>query len=146
MFTAQVSLSWPFGLKAKEGAKWYERPVMCVTHWGYANDGGNGDHSFNTSKIYSLPDGEELYIEDYFASDKLKDLKAFVKQRLISDWINDDEDGKAELERNGFYLDDIKISEKGMLFKWPVYAILSRPWASPEVFIEWKDLEPFMKQ
>ena len=145
-FTAQVSLSWPFGLKAKEGAKWYERPVMCVTHWGYANDGGNGDHSFNTSKIYSLPDGEELYIEDYFASDKLKDLKAFVKQRLISDWINNDEDGKAELERNGFYLDDIKISEKGMLFKWPVYAILSRPWASPEVFIEWKDLESFMKQ
>ena len=143
-FTAQIDLSWPFGLKAKEGAKWYEQPVMCLKYWGYANDGGNGDHSDNDLKIYRLPDGEELSFEDYFASDKLKALEALVKQRLISDWINNDEDGKAELERNGFYLDDIKISEKGMLFKWPVYAILSRPWASPEVFIEWKDLEPFM--
>ena len=144
-FTAQTDLSWPFGLKAKEGAKWYERPVVCVNHYGYSNDGGNGDHSLIDSKVYSLPDGEELFVEDYFASDKLEELKAFVKQRLIFDWLENDEDGIEELEANKFYLGDIKVSEKGMLFQWPVYAILSLPWNSPQVFIEWKDLEPFKK-
>ena len=143
-FTAQIDLSWPFGLKAKEGAKWYEQPVMCVKYWGYANDGGNGDHSDNALKIYRLPDGEELSFEDYFASDKLKALEALVKQRLISDWLKGSKDGIDELESKTFYLCDFIVREEGMLFKWPVYELLSRPWNSPEVFIEWKDLEPFM--
>lgn len=148
-FDAKVTLSWPFGLKAKEGTKWYEKPVLCVRHWGYANDGGNGDHSFLNHKIYSLPDGEELFLRDYFAEDKLEALTAFVKQRLIKDWLNNEEEGINLLEKNGFELDkgyvNILVNEKGMEFQWPVYAILPRPYAAPEIFIEWEELEPFKK-
>ena len=144
-FDATVELSWPFGLKAKDGAKWYERPILCVNYSGYANDGGHGNHSMTMSKIYSLPDGEEQIFKDYFDSDKLEDLKAFVKQRVIRDWLENSEEGIKEMEAFGFYLDDILVSEEGMMFKWPPYAILPGSGGSPEVLIEWKDLEEFKK-
>lgn len=144
-FDATVELSWPFGLKAKEGAKWYERPILCVNYSGYANDGGNGNHSMNMSKIYSLPDGEEQIFKDYFDSNKLEDLKDFVKKRVIRDWLENSEEGIKEMEAFGFYLDDILVSEDGMMFKWPPYAILPGSGGSPEVLIEWKDLELFKK-
>lgn len=144
-FDAAVELSWPFGLKAKDGAKWYERPILCVNYSGYANDGGHGNHSMTMSKIYSLPDGEEQIFKDYFDSDKLDDLKAFVKQRVIRDWLENSEEGIKEMEAFGFYLDNILVSEEGMMFKWPPYAILPGSGGSPEVLIEWKDLEEFKK-
>ena len=63
-FLADQHLDWPFGMTARDGAAWYERPVLCVWNDGYSNDGGNGCHSSYYSKIYSLPDGRELDQEE----------------------------------------------------------------------------------
>ena len=163
-FTADVRLKWPFGTSKKEGGKWYEKPILCVEHYGYSNDGGHGCHSFSCSEIYSLPDGIELKTEDFFAEDKLEELKLFVLERLIKELNMDFEEFQSnyivtsetgweekteELVKKDFSITSsyvtIQVNEQGMEWIWNAYYILPGAWGMPSVFIKWEDLEPFKK-
>lgn len=136
-------IEMPFGLAAKENPKWYERPVLCVWVDGYDNDGGNGCHSKYCSKVYSLPDGIELDLKDYFAVGKLKNLSALVTKRLCKELLEDDE----AKERSKYPLDleeaYMLVSKDGVKWTWGAYSILPGCYGTPSVFIKWEDLEAF---
>ena len=133
----------PFGLAAKENPKWYERPVLCIWVEGYDNDGGNGCHSSYCSKVYSLPDGIELGLKDFFAPGKLKKLSAFVTKRLYKELRDVDE----AMERSKYPLDleeaYMLVSKDGVKWTWGAYTILPGCYGTPSVFIKWEELEAF---
>lgn len=136
-------IDMPFGLTTKENSKWYEHPVLSVWVDGYDNDGGNGCHSKYCSKVYSLPDGIELDLKDYFAARKLKKLSAFVTKRLCKELLEDDE----AKERSKYPLDleeaYMLVSKEGVKWTWGAYSILPGCYGTPSVFIKWEDLEAF---
>ena len=142
-FVADQHLDWPFGITTRDGAAWYERPILCVWNDGYSNDGGNGCHSSYCSKMYSLPDGRELDTEDFFAADKLKELSAFVTKRLYKGLMDADE---AE-ERSKYPLDleeaYMLASKDGVKWTWDPYSILPGCYGAPSVFIKWDELKAF---
>lgn len=139
-FGANIELSYPFGLQAKEDAAWYARPVLCVHYWGWANDGGSGSHDVTNDKVYSLPDAEELFLTDYIAEDKLNAFKEFLRERIIEQ-SNDNYRKEWAQEKDIFkYMNDLHmtVNEEGLTVRW---------WRNePEVPVSWNDLEPFRKQ
>lgn len=146
-FIVDLHLDWPFGVTAKENAKWYERPVLCVWNEGYDRDGGNGCHDSYCSKVFSLPDGRELGIEDYFAPDKLKALAAFVTKRLYSDHLEEEEvaeKSKYPLDLTG---DDVSmlVTKEGVKWTWDPYSVLPGCDGAPSIFFRWDELAQFRK-
>ena len=145
-FMVDMHLDWPFGISEKENSKWYERPVLCVWNEGCDVDGGNGCHDSYCSKVFSLPDGRELGIEDYFAPDKLDALTTFVTKRLLENNIIDEEDAE---ERSNWTLDltsncvSLLVSKEGVKWTWAPYSILPGVCGAPSVFIKWNELEAF---
>ena len=144
-FDVDQHIDMPFGLTAKENSKWYECPVICVWVNGYDNDCGNGCHARYCSKVYSIPDGRELGIEDYFAHGKLKKflLSAFVTKRLYTELLDED-DAKERLEYP-LDLDEawMQVTKDGVRWTWGAYTILSGYYGTPSVFIKWEELEAF---
>lgn len=136
-------IDMPFGLTTKENSKWYERPVLSVWVDGYDNDGGNGCHSKYCSKVYSLPDGIELDLKDYFAARKLKKLSAFVTKRLCKELLEGDE--AKEMSKHPLDLDEayMLVSKDGVKWTWGAYSILPGCYGTPSVFIKWEELESF---
>ena len=136
-------IDMPFGLTTKENSKWYERPVLSVWVDGYDNDGGNGCHSKYCSKVYSLPDGIELDLKDYFAARKLKKLSAFVTKRLCKELLEGDE--AKEMSKHPLDLDEayMLVSKDGVKWTWGAYSILPGCYGTPSVFIKWEELEKF---
>ena len=136
-------IDMPFGLTTKDNSKWYERPVLSVWVDGYDNDGGNGCHSKYCSKVYSLPDGIELDLKDYFAARKLKKLSAFVTKRLCKELLEGDE--AKEMSKHPLDLDEayMLVSKDGVKWTWGAYSILPGCYGTPSVFIKWEELESF---
>ena len=144
-FIVDLHLDWPFGVTPKENAEWYERPVLCVRNEGYDRDGGNGCHDCYCSKVFSLPDGQELGVEDYFAPDKLKALAAFVTKRFYSAHLEEEEvaeKSKYPLDLTG---DDVSmlVTKEGVKWTWDPYSILPGCYGTPSVFIKWNELGDF---
>ncbi len=142
-FDVDQHVDMPFGFTAKEDPKWYEHPVICIWVDGYDNDGGNGCHSSYCSKVYSLPDGIELGVEDYFAAGKLKKLSAFVTKRLCKELLDAGE--AKEMSKCPLDLDEayMLVSKDGIRWTWPAYSILPGYYGTPSVFIKWEELEDF---
>ena len=144
-FIVDLHLDWPFGVTPKENAEWYERPVICVCNEGYDRDGGNGCHDSYCSKVFSLPDGQELGIEDYFAPDKLKALAAFVTKRFYGEHLEDEEvaeKSKYPLDLTG---DEVSmlVTKDGVKWTWDPYSVLPGCDGAPSIFIKWQDLKEF---
>jgi len=153
-FAVDLHLEWPFGFAAKENAEWYERPVLCVWNDGYDRDGGNGCHESYISKVFSLPDGRELGIEDYFAADKLKALTAFVTKRFLAEHSDSVEASEEEIEEvlkgDECLLDladdevSMLVNKEGIKWTWAPYSILPGCDGAPSIFIKWQDLKEFL--
>ena len=144
-FIVDLHLDWPFGVTPKENAEWYERPVICVWNEGYDRDGGNGCHDCYCSKVFGLPDGRELGVEDYFATDKLKALAAFVTKRFYSEHLEEEEvaeKSKYPLDLTG---DEVSmlVTKEGVKWTWDPDSILPGCDGAPSVFIKWDELKEF---
>lgn len=144
-FIVDLHLDWPFGVTAKENAKWYERPVLCVWNEGYDGDGGQGCHESYCSKVFSLPDGRELGIEDYFAPDKLKALSAFVTKRFLHENYEPEEAARREQWPFDLTEDDVSIlvNREGVKWTWGPYTVLPGAHGAPSIFFKWEELEAF---
>lgn len=146
IFEADVRLDWPFGIVEKENAKWYERPVLCVRHEGFDRDGGHGVHASFHVKVFSLPDGMESCVEDYFANDKLKNLAEFIWKRYAPENVESDKRRiwEDEAKKNDLPLVDLselnmQITSEGIKWSW---------WPDslgyvPSVFCTWEELTAF---
>ena len=146
-FIIDLHLEWPFGISAKEDAKWYERPVLCVWNEGYDRDGGQGCHDCYCSKVFSLPDGQELGIEDYFAPEKLKSLSAFVTKRFLNEYYEADEAARREqwpLDLSG---NDVSmlVDKDGVKWTWDPYTVLPGCHGAPSISFKWDELAQFRK-
>lgn len=145
-FIVDLHLDFPFGVTAKENAEWYEHPVLCVWNEGYDREaGGNGCHDCYCAKVFSLPDGQELGIEDYFAPNKLKALAAFVTKRFYSEHLEEEEvaeKSKYPLDLNG---DEVSmlVTKDGVKWTWDPYSVLPGCDGAPFVFIKWEELKEF---
>ena len=154
-FAVDLHLEWPFGFEAKENAEWYERPVLCVWNDGYDRDGGNGCHESYISKVFSLPDGQELGIEDYFAADKLKALNAFVAKRFFAEHSDSVEASEKEIEealKDDECLLDLTGDDVSMLvnkdevkWTWSPYTVLPGCYGAPSISFKWDELAQFRK-
>ncbi len=142
-FAVALHLDWPFGFTMKEKAEWYERPVLCVWNDGHDRDGGNGCHDSYISKVFSLPDGRELGVEDYFAPDKLKALSAFVTKRFYDRHLDKEEAAEKSKWPLDLTSDEVSmlVSKEGV--KWTWDSVLPGCDGAPSVFIKWKDLKEF---
>ena len=145
-FIVDLHLDFPFGVTAKKNAEWYEHPVLCVWNEGYDREaGGNGCHDCYCAKVFSLPDGQELGIEDYFAPDKLKALAAFVTKRFYSEHLEEEEvaeKSKYPLDLNG---DEVSmlVTKEGVKWTWDPYSVLPGCDGAPSTFIKWDELKEF---
>ena len=147
-FIVDLHLDWPFGVTPKENAEWYERPVITVWNEGYDRDGGNGCHDCYCSKVFSLPDGRELGVEDYFAPDKLKALSAFVTKRFYSEHLEEEEvaeKSKYPLDLTG---DEVSmlVTKEGVKWTWDPYSVLPGCDGAASIFIKWQDLKEFQNE
>lgn len=148
-FCADLHLDWPFGIAAKENAEWYERPVLCVWNEGYDNDDGHGVHSSYCAKVYSLPDGRELSIEDYFAQEKLNALSDVIWKRFAAENMDPDKaklwEDVAQKENAKWIIDpanpDMQIKKEGVKWTWKPDSLGN----VPSIFVKWEDLAPFRK-
>lgn len=142
-FIIDQHIDMPFGLTAKENAKWYERPVLCVWVDGYDNDGGHGILSTRLAKIYSIPDGMELGIEDYFAHDKIKNLTNAIWRRYCGD--NKSSDNAAEGKQAECILKPtefgMQMTKTGIKWTWAK----NFEYDEPSVFMNWEELKAFKR-
>ena len=144
-FAVDLHLDSPFGFTTKENAEWYESPVLCVWNEGYDRDGGNGCHDSYISKIFSLPDGRELGVEDYFAPDKLKALSAFVTKRFYNEHLDEEEAAEKAKWPLDLTSDDVSmlVNKNGVKWTWTPYSVLPGCDGAPSIFIKWQELKEF---
>lgn len=144
-FIVDLHIDWPFGVTPKENAEWYEWPVITVWNEGYDRDGGNGCHDCYCSKVFSLPDGQELGVEDYFAPDKLKALSAFVTKRFYSEHLEEEDVAEKFQYPLDLTCDEVSmlVTKEGVKWTWNSYSVLSGCDGSPSVFIKWQELKEF---
>lgn len=146
-FIIDLHLEWPFGLTVSENAKWFERPVLCVWNAGYDRDGGQGCHARYCSKVFSLPDGQELGIEDYFAPEKLKALSEFVTKRFFDEYYEADEVARGELRLLNLSADYVSmlVNKDGVKWTWAPYTVLPGCYGAPSISFKWDELAQFRK-
>jgi len=147
-FSANAELTWPFGMEG-HGEEWYERPVLCFRNEGYANDGGNGCHSYVTAEVYSLPDGRAFDERDYFRADRMADLFELVLDRLFRDnklTIADTlERDRAKIRLKPGEL-SMSVSQEGVTWWVSAYHIFPGCYGVTHVTLPWKDLYRFLKE
>lgn len=146
-FIVGLHLDWPFGVAENESAEWFERPVLCVWNDGYDIDGGHGCHSCYCSKVFSLPDGKELGIEDYFSPDKLQALSVFVTERFYNKYCDEVEGYERSEEPLDLASDEVSmlVTKEGVKWTWSPYSIRPGCDGMPSIFIKWQELEVFLK-
>ncbi len=138
--TADVELEWPFGKSAREGADWYEKPVLVAKNNGsacFVTTCGCTDYAI--ARTFSLPDGRELMVDDYFDGDKIAALSALVRQRLSEN---------VDVEVPDINLRDrdvvsMRVKESGVCFYFAPYTILSGAYGTTKVFLKWSELSEF---
>lgn len=149
IFEADVRLEWPFGMTANEGAEWYERPVLYVRNEGFDRDGGHGCHSSYFAKVYGLPDGMELNVEDYFDNDKLKALAEFIWKRYAPENMEPDKRRICEEEAKkndepilDFREMNMQVTKDGIKWTWCPDSL----GYVPSVSCTWDELKAFRRK
>ena len=145
-FDADTKLSWPFGTTPRENAKWYEKPVLSVINDGYANDGGNGCHSYTIAATYSLPDGRKLTLDDYFPKHRQKELSSAIWKRVLYDTLGNCEEARVKEDR------ELDPDEEGHMFvgangiRWIFvpYTFFAGCYGTTNIEMTWEELEKFL--
>ena len=143
-FVIDAKVGLPFGLKG--GEAWYARPVICLTNDGYANDGGNGCHSYFVAEVISLADGRRLSAADYFAKDKLDALGhlAFVKMLEQNKLSIDDTFEKDATKVSAADL-AMTVGNDGVTWTFPAYSVMAGCYGVLSATIPWRELEPYRR-
>ena len=143
-FVVDAKVGLPFGLKG--GKAWYARPVICLTNDGYANDGGNGCHSYFVAEVISLADGRRLGAADYFAKDKLDALGqlAFVKMLEQNKLSIEDTFEQHETKVSAADL-VMTVGSDGVTWTFPAYSVMAGCYGVLSATIPWRELEPYRR-
>ena len=144
VFSTDVVLEWPFDKTENADAKWYERPVLvvkCDGSAGFVTTCGCTDYT--VVRTFSLPDGRELTVDDYFAADRIDALAARVRQRLLETVPCDDASDVPAVnlrDRNAVFL---RVRYGGICFYFAPYTLFPGSCGVTKAFLTWSELAEF---
>jgi hypothetical protein len=141
-FVVDAKVDLPFGLNG--GKAWYARPVICLTNDGYANDGGNGCHSYFVSEVISLPDGKRLGAEDYFAKDELWAVAELAFEKMLEqNRLSIDDTFEKESTKVDIGDLEMTVERDGITWTFPPYSVMAGCYGVLSATVSWSELEPF---
>lgn len=143
-FVVDSKVDLPFGLNG--GEPWYARPVICLTNDGYANDGGNGCHSYFISEVISLPDGKRLGAEDYFAKDKLLAVAKLAFEKMLEqNKLSIDDTFEKESTKVDINNLKMTVEQDGVTWTFPPYSVMAGCYGVLSATIPWSELALYRK-
>jgi len=151
-FSGDVELDWPFGTSPQDGAEWYARPVIVAK-----NDGNSsfrwecGCTYYTVARTFSIPDGREMTVDDYFDRGKMKELSALVWHRLLESVFPSDDEARKDMGERDINLRDrdsvfMRVMSGGICFYFAPYSIFSGAEGVTKAFLKWGELSKFRKK
>ena len=151
-FSGDVELDRPFGASLQDGAEWYARPVIVAK-----NDGNSsfrrecGCTYYTIARTFSIPDGREMTVDDYFDRGKMKELSALVWRRLLESVFPFDDETRKGMGHRDINLRDrnlifIRVMSGGICFYFAPYSIFSGAEGVTKAFLKWGELSKFRKK
>ncbi len=151
-FSGDVKLDWPFGISPQDGAEWYARPVIVAK-----NDGNSsfrwecGCTYYTVARTFSIPDGREMTVDDYFDRGKMKELSALVWHRLLESVFPSDDEARKDMGERDINLRDrdsvfMRVMSGGICFYFAPYSIFSGAEGVTKAFLKWGELSKFRKK
>ena len=151
-FSGDVELDRPFGASLQDGAEWYARPVIAAK-----NDGNSsfrrecGCTYYTIARTFSIPDGREMTVDDYFDRGKMKELSALVWRRLLESVFPSDDEARKDMGERDINLRDrnlifIRVMSGGICFYFAPYSIFSGAEGVTKAFLKWGELSKFRKK
>ena len=151
-FSGDVELDRPFGASLQDGAEWYARPVIVAK-----NDGNSsfrrecGCTYYTIARTFSIPDGREMTVDDYFDRGKMKELSALVWRRLLESVFPFDDETRKGMGHRDINLRDrnlifMRVMSGGICFYFAPYSIFSGAEGVTKAFLKWGELSKFRKK
>ena len=151
-FSGDVELDRPFGASLQDGAEWYARPVIAAK-----NDGNSsfrwecGCTYYTIARTFSIPDGREMTVDDYFDRGKMKELSALVWRRLLESVFPFDDETRKGMGHGDINLRDrnlifMRVMSGGICFYFAPYSIFSGAEGVTKAFLKWGELSKFRKK
>ena len=151
-FSGDVELDRPFGASLQDGAEWYARPVIAAK-----NDGNSsfrwecGCTYYTIARTFSIPDGREMTVDDYFDRGKMKELSALVWRRLLESVFPFDDETRKGMGHRDINLRDrnlifMRVMSGGICFYFAPYSIFSGSEGVTKAFLKWGELSKFRKK
>ena len=151
-FSGDVELDRPFGASPQDGAEWYARPVIVAK-----NDGNSsfwrecGCTYYTIARTFSIPDGREMTVDDYFDRGKMKELSALVWRRLLESVFPFDDETRKGMGHRDINLRDrnlifMRVMSGGICFYFAPYSIFSGADGVTKAFLKWGELSKFRKK
>ena len=151
-FSGDVELDRPFGASLQDGAEWYARPVIVAK-----NDGNSsfwrecGCTYYTIARTFSIPDGREMTVDDYFDRGKMKELSALVWRRLLESVFPFDDETRKGMGHRDINLRDrnlifMRVMSGGICFYFAPYSIFSGADGVTKAFLKWGELSKFRKK
>ena len=151
-FSGDVELDRPFGASLQDGAEWYARPVIVAKNEGNSSFRWEcGCTYYTIARTFSIPDGREMTVDDYFDRGKMKELSALVWRRLLESVFPFDDETRKGMGHRDINLRDrnlifMRVMSGGICFYFAPYSIFSGAEGVTKAFLKWGELSKFRKK
>ena len=151
-FSGDVELDRPFGASLQDGAEWYARPVIVAKNEGNSSFRWEcGCTYYTIARTFSIPDGREMTVDDYFDRGKMKELSALVWRRLLESVFPFDDETRKGMGHRDINLRDrnlifMRVMSGGICFYSAPYSIFSGADGVTKAFLKWGELSKFRKK
>ena len=151
-FSGDVELDRPFGASLQDGAEWYARPVIVAKNEGNSSFRWEcGCTYYTIARTFSIPDGREMTVDDYFDRGKMKELSALVWRRLLESVFPFDDETRKGMGHRDINLRDrnlifMRVMSGGICFYFAPYSIFSGSEGVTKAFLKWGELSKFRKK
>ena len=151
-FSGDVELDRPFGASLQDGAEWYARPVIVAKNEGNSSFRWEcGCTYYTIARTFSIPDGREMTVDDYFDRGKMKELSALVWRRLLESVFPFDDESRKGMGQRDINLRDrnlifMRVMSGGICFYFAPYSIFSGSEGVTKAFLKWGELSKFRKK
>ena len=151
-FSGDVELDRPFGASLQDGAEWYARPVIVAKNEGNSSFRWEcGCTYYTIARTFSIPDGREMTVDDYFDRGKMKELSALVWRRLLESVFPFDDETRKGMGHRDINLRDrnlifMRVMSGGICFYFAPYSIFSGADGVTKAFLKWGELSKFRKK
>jgi hypothetical protein len=128
-----------FDFKATLKVNFVTEGYIGYTLKGYANEGGNGCHSYTTARVLSLTTGKHLVETDFILTNKLMELRNFIIKK------EGGPDVETYIRSEGTFFGEgtFILEPKGIRWYIPPYSIYPGCAGVVDVLVTWDELKPY---